>query len=52
MKKLAITLASIASLLILGALAITHGIDRGVLIAAVAALAGLGGYELGIHRKE
>lgn len=52
MKATLITLTAIVAIVILEALAITHGIDKWTLATALAAIAGLGGYEIGFHRKK
>ncbi len=45
------SLSAIIAILILEALAIIKGIDGALLGFAVAAIAGLGGYEIGYKRK-
>lgn len=45
------TLAAIIAITILEGLAIWQGINGWLLGFAIAAIAGLGGYEIGYHRK-
>lgn len=48
---LAKTTIAIIAILILEGLAIWRNIDGALLGLAIAAIAGLGGFEIGIHRK-
>lgn len=50
MKSIIITLAAIVMITILEIFAIVYGVDSGAFGVSVAAIAGLGGYQIAKHR--
>lgn len=50
--KIIISITAIVCISILEIFAIVYGIDSGTFGVSVAAVAGLAGYEIGVHRKK